>query len=44
MTHDEEPKFKHQTLWVALMWVALVVFAVWYWQHPEFWGIAIHRH
>ena len=24
-----------QRFWVVVMWVAIALFAVWYWQHPH---------
>jgi hypothetical protein len=40
---EQEPKFKHQWVWVTLMWIAIGLFAIWYWQHPGAWGLATHR-
>jgi hypothetical protein len=28
VSHYEEPKFTHEKLWVALMWIAIAVFPV----------------
>ncbi len=27
--------WESQRFWVAVMWVAIALFAVWYWQHPH---------